>query len=188
MNSSVVGELIKDPEIAEWRNSKDLLTKQAVATPFFEYKEIIYRFAFDQNEDLTVESADQVLKIFFKPNAFLKSQVAENVFENWTAFNQATGYLEGIETYNAVQNRPEWMEHALQNCLRLEKLTEPKKAWEFIYPSEIIVTKDRDKKNEGIFIQIYCKCDWEVEHGLQIILKNGNELVRVSAQDGNLFD
>lgn len=80
------------------------------------------------------------------------------------------------------------MERSLQNCLLLEKLTDPKKVWEYIHPTEIIVTKDRYKKRNGVFIQILCECDWEKEHGLQIVLKNGNELIRVSEQDGNLFD
>lgn len=35
-------------------------------------------------------------------------------------------------------------------------------------------------------MQIAAECDWEPEHGLLIVYRNGNELSRVSDQDGHL--
>ncbi len=43
-----------------------------------------------------------------------------------------------------------------------------------------------DQNDNLIYIQIAAECDWEEEHGLQIIYKNGNQLSRVSEQDGHL--
>ena len=188
MNSEILGELIKDPEIAAWRKSKNVISKNKIPTPFFDLKEIQYRLAFDEHEELTSENADLALNIFFNFKPILKKEAAEKAFKNWQEFDHAVGYLDGIETYRSVKDRPDWMERSLQNCLWLEKLTESEKVWNYISPIEIIVTKDRYKKRAGVFIQILCKCDWEEEHGLQIVLENGDKLIRVSDQDGQLFN
>ncbi len=37
-----------------------------------------------------------------------------------------------------------------------------------------------------MYVQIAADCDWEPEHGLQLVYRGGNELVRVSEQDGHL--
>jgi hypothetical protein len=57
--------------------------------------------------------------------------------------------------------------------------------WEHVHPSEIFVSK-RDRRDRAIYIQITAECDWEPEHGLQIIYRRGAELSRVSDQDGHL--
>jgi hypothetical protein len=187
MNSEILGELIKDPEIAAWRKSKNVISKNKIPTPFFDLQEIQYRIEFDDNEDLAIATVDLVLGQFFNFQPILKKEVAKKAFNNWQEFNHAVGCLDGIETYRSVKDRPDWMERSLQNCLWLEKLTESEKVWNYISPIEIIVTKDRYKKRAGVFIQILCNCDWEEEHGLQIVLENGDKLIRVSDQDGQLF-
>jgi len=35
-------------------------------------------------------------------------------------------------------------------------------------------------------VQITAECEWEPEHGLQIVYRDGSELKRVSQQDGHL--
>ncbi len=189
MNLKSIGELVKDsnnyPLDSDWISSKN------IPIPFFDNKELLIRVDnSDYEGDWIIEEIDLALFNFLqiKNNSELKQQAAKKAFENWEEFNNAVGYLDGIETYGSVKDRPEWMERSLQNCIWLEKLTKPEKVWEYINPTEIIVTKDRYKKRKGVFIQILCECDWEEEHGLQIVLKNGNELIRVSNQDGHLFD
>jgi len=46
-----------------------------------------------------------------------------------------------------------------------------------------LTTEARDK---AVYIQITAACDWEPEHGLQIIYRRGVDVSRVSAQDGHL--
>ncbi len=187
MKSSIIGELIPDPYTAAWRNSKNVQSKQAIATPLFDNQAIKYYLDFDGNEALTIESADAALANFFGIEAVLKEVIAIKAFENWVDFNQAVGLLDGIEVFRANENRPAWMEYSLKNALWLAKLLEPSQVWEYITPTEIIISKDRWNRSEETFVQILCDCAWEEEHGLQIILKNGEELLRVSNQDGALF-
>jgi len=183
MNSRILGKLKQ-----ETINSIDLVSLQPIATPFFENKKINYRFAFKENRTLTLEAADIALENFFTVNSDLKNLVTEKSFANWTEYNEIVGALDCIKVFQSQENRPKWMEDSLQNSLWLAELTNKEKVWEYITPTEILVIKDRWKKREGVYIQILCDCGWEEEHSLQIILKNGNELTRVSQQDGNLFE
>ncbi|MEQ1854489.1 MAG: hypothetical protein ABMA01_23200 [Chthoniobacteraceae bacterium] len=57
--------------------------------------------------------------------------------------------------------------------------------WAHVHPSEIFVSR-RPRRDHLIYIQITAECDWEREHGLQIVYRRGNELSRVSDQDGHL--
>jgi uncharacterized protein DUF6985 len=44
----------------------------------------------------------------------------------------------------------------------------------------------RRSEDDTVSCSIECNCDWEVEHGLQIVLKNGNEVPKVGPFDGHL--
>ena len=57
--------------------------------------------------------------------------------------------------------------------------------WEHVHPSEIFVSR-RPRRDQSIYVTITAECDWEREHGLQIIYRRGCELSRVSDQDGHL--
>ncbi len=184
-----IGELVQDSN--NYPLQKDWVSLNDILIPFFDKIKLPIRIDnTDYEGGWQLDEIDLALFNFLETttNFELKDKVAERIFENWKEYDQAVGYLDGIETFKSVKDRPEWMEDSLQHCLWLEKLTTPKKVWDYIRPSEIIVTKDRYNKKEGVFIQIICECDWEEEHGLQIVLKNGSEFIRVSGQDGNLFD
>jgi len=40
--------------------------------------------------------------------------------------------------------------------------------------------------DKGIYISLECGCDWEEEHGLQIVFKNGLKVNKVGSYDGHL--
>lgn len=49
------------------------------------------------------------------------------------------------------------------------------------------ISTDRDDDGT-VYISIEAECEWEIEHGLQIVLKNGERFVRVSDYSGHLTD
>ncbi len=51
--------------------------------------------------------------------------------------------------------------------------------------SEPMVTR-RPYGDEGIYISVECGCDWEEEHGLQLVLKNGLKINKLGGYDGHL--
>jgi hypothetical protein len=40
--------------------------------------------------------------------------------------------------------------------------------------------------DKGIYVSLECGCDWEPEHGLQIVFKNGLRVNKVGSYDGHL--
>jgi hypothetical protein len=65
------------------------------------------------------------------------------------------------------------------------QIESPEEVWQHVHPSEVFV-KRRARRDCAIYISVAAECDWEREHGLQIVFKGGNQLVRVSDQDGHL--
>lgn len=61
----------------------------------------------------------------------------------------------------------------------------PADIWNFVYPSEIIVQWD---ENEDFYLCVSCGCEWEEEHGLQLVFKDGKKLIRASGHDGGFTD
>jgi hypothetical protein len=57
--------------------------------------------------------------------------------------------------------------------------------WKHVHPSELFISR-RHRRDRAIYVSIAAECDWEPEHGLQIIYRRGTELARVSDQDGHL--
>ena len=57
--------------------------------------------------------------------------------------------------------------------------------WNFVYPSEVIVHWD---ENADFYLCVSCGCEWEEEHGLQLVFKDGKKLTRASGHDGSFTD
>ena len=57
--------------------------------------------------------------------------------------------------------------------------------WEHVHPTHIHVSR-RYYGDKAVYVQIAAECDWEEEHALQIVYKDGKTLKRVSSQDGHL--
>lgn len=57
--------------------------------------------------------------------------------------------------------------------------------WNFVYPNEIIINWD---ENGDFYLCVSCGCEWEEEHGLQLVFKDGSALSRVSGHDGQFSD
>ena len=61
----------------------------------------------------------------------------------------------------------------------------PEEVWVHVQPTGIVVSR-RHRRERAIYVQITTNCDWEPEHGLQIVYRRGRELARVSDYDGHL--
>ena len=53
-----------------------------------------------------------------------------------------------------------------------------KDIWSHVYPQEIILNRGYD--DQRIDLRITAGCDWEQEHGLQLVYRDGRELYDVS--------
>ena len=51
--------------------------------------------------------------------------------------------------------------------------------WEFVHLSSLSISKSQ--LTEEFFCQFTGGCDWEIEHGISISFKNGNNLAKVGS-------
>lgn len=45
-----------------------------------------------------------------------------------------------------------------------------------------------DTGDQPVYISIECECDWEPEHGLEIVIRNGERVVKIGMADGHPED
>ena len=61
----------------------------------------------------------------------------------------------------------------------------PTKVWQYVTPTAVHVRRRR-RRDRDVYVAFMCECAWEPEHGLQLVFRGGDRLVRVSYQDGHL--
>ena len=64
-------------------------------------------------------------------------------------------------------------------------IARPASVWKHVHPTKIHLRR-RHRRDKAVYLQILAECDWEEEHGLQIVYRAGSRLSRVSNQDGHL--
>jgi hypothetical protein len=62
----------------------------------------------------------------------------------------------------------------------------PSEIWAFVRFGDEAVISRRPNGDNSIYISLECNCDWEPEHGLQIVFKNGAVVNKVGPYDGHL--
>ena len=64
-------------------------------------------------------------------------------------------------------------------------IEQPSEIWRFVTPFEVMIDR-RGRRDGDVYVRVACECEWEPEHGLQLVFRGGRKLVRVSEQDGHL--
>lgn len=161
--SKIIGRLKQEDSFADWWKSEE------IAVPFFDNDKLMITFMdFESEHDKTfIDEADQALTNFLKLNAVDRNLISELAYKNC------------VEFLDAVEN-----DEADEPLRQIKKKNE---IWNFIQPTEIYVTR-RPYKDQDIYVFIACECDWEQEHGLQLVFRQGKQLTRISDQDGHLTE
>jgi hypothetical protein len=163
ITSTVIGELQQDKNFRDWWVSADL------PIPFFENKKLHITFVdFSPESDPSfLPEADQALTAFLNKEEKDRLEISGLVYKN---FDQIRSEVED----------PYWSE-------TLNAIKSPAEIWKFVQPLGISVCR-RPYGEQDIYIDISCKCEWEEEHGLQLVFRQGKKLTRVSQIDGHLTD
>ena len=68
------------------------------------------------------------------------------------------------------------------------KFDHPSEIWKYVqFGSELLVRRRADGDDEdGIYFSLECGCDWEPEHGLDLVLRDGLAFTKVGPYDGHL--
>lgn len=62
----------------------------------------------------------------------------------------------------------------------------PAGVWKHVHFGSEAMVERRDAAVRTVYVSLECNCDWEVEHGLQIVLRHGNRVCKVEPYDGHL--
>jgi hypothetical protein len=69
---------------------------------------------------------------------------------------------------------------------KMAAIADPADIWRHVVVREIDIRKDTRQGEPSIYVLVHCACDWEEEHGLQLVYRGGNVLTRVGQQDGDV--
>jgi hypothetical protein len=86
-------------------------------------------------------------------------------------------------TPHVFQNYRRFVEAVGEDEVEL-RVEHPEDVWRHVRPTEVRVS--RRPLDTKVYVQVSAECDWDVEHGLQLVFRQGNVLSRVSSQDGHL--
>ena len=98
-----------------------------------------------------------------------------------SVLNEAAPHL-----FQYYQDCKEGMEYDDDDDDEQVEISTPDDVWRFVHlGNEPMVTR-RHHGDKGIYISLECGCDWEEEHGLQIVFKNGSQINKIGPYDGHL--
>ncbi len=160
LQSKIIGTL------KPYEYDDDSWESKPVKIPFFENQEfkIIYS-DFVPEEDL--EEADLAIEAFLKNEKPEREAISHLVYKNCMDFLSMVEYDDADKELWDIKDKNE--------------------IWKFVDPTQILVTR-RPYKDQDMYVQITCNCEWEEEHGLQIVLRQGKQVTRVSGIDGHLTE
>lgn len=163
IHSKILGTLEQDTNFDDWWTSKP------IPVPFFEGAGIPFTFMdFTPADDPTFPAeAERAIAAFLQLGAAERDRAAPLVFQNCRDFLEAIGYEEEDDA--------------------LWKMEQPDEVWQFVTPDTVFVQR-RHRRDRDVYLSVECACDWEHEHGLQLVFRQGRQLTRVSAYDGHLTE
>jgi hypothetical protein len=136
----------------------DFFYSQPFPIPYFDNKKLKIGFV-EAKFQPYLDSADRVLENFIELNPIDKIRDSELVNQYYS----------------------ETLRHGYTKPLNVKTA---KDIWNYVTPTEIILQWE----DEDFYLCVSCECEWEQEHGLQLVYKNGQTLTRASGHDGHLTD
>lgn len=146
-------------QLTQDKNFEEWWNSELVEIPYFKNKQLKIVFT-EVDSESYIQLADIALENFMQLSISDSNNNSSQIIENYKQ-NLIFDYT-----------------------IRLE-LKSDDEIWNFVYPSNILLVQNED----GVFyVLVECGCEWEEEHGLQLVFKNGQQLTRVSYNDGGLED
>jgi len=163
ITSQVLGQLVQDNQFKDWWIIDN------ISIPLFDNKSMPITFMnFEPEVDKKfIAEADIAFTNFLNLSNSDKAVLTEIVYRNY------------IDTINAIGRdnvKPE-----------LADLKNKEGVWDFVNPTEIFITR-RHRRDMDIYISVSCGCDWEEEHGLELIFRQGKKLTKIGGHDGHLTE
>ncbi len=68
----------------------------------------------------------------------------------------------------------------------LPAVGQPDDVWKHVHFGFEVTICRRGAGDRAVYASFECNCDWEPEHGLQLVFRNGNEISKLGPFDGHL--
>ncbi len=151
-----LGELEKD-QFDDWLRSKPTTVKVLGGDKF----EFILE---EYEEDESKEEFHEAIHNFLSIDESALEQAQDSIFQYYK------------DVFDQLVPDDEWY----------VEISEPKDIWKHIQFGSSPMVSRRPYGDELVYISLECSCDWEQEHGLQIVFKQGLFVNKVGAFDGHL--
>jgi hypothetical protein len=115
-----------------------------------------------------------------------ESRAVESVVEGFLDLDESIREAESgriLENYSSVVDFWKDTPYPVKEL----DLSTPSEIWTYVDPREIHIQRNTPG-DDALYILIECECEWEPEHGLQLVFKQGRQLTRVSECDGHLTE
>ncbi|MGI5501085.1 DUF6985 domain-containing protein [Lentzea sp. CA-135723] len=66
------------------------------------------------------------------------------------------------------------------------RIAGPGEVWDHVTFASREVTVCRGYEGDPVFVSVEAECEWEVEHGLQVVFREGARITKVGPYDGHL--
>lgn len=146
----------------------DWLEGGPVAVPYFDGQPLeVTVTGYRPDKDPTfLSEADDALEAFLQLGSAQREAASELVM----AYCQ--------EVIDCIGDEEDWAGAA-------GRMTNTSEIWTLVQPRSLRLGR-RSYQDKAVYLQISCNCDWDPEHGLQLVYRKGHQLVRVSPEDGHV--
>jgi hypothetical protein len=163
IQSEVAGQLFEKPDLPDWWDGMPM------AIPFFQAERLPITYCSLEPDDVQQNLADF-------------DGVLMNLLKQAT---EARAYAEPLIHQNC-RNAIESAEWQGRDELAIATLN-PSSVWRHLKPTRVYIMR-RVHNEMDIYATLSCECDWDAEHGLQLVFRQGKQLTRVGPEDGHLTD
>ncbi|HEY3324008.1 MAG TPA: hypothetical protein VGP72_26380 [Planctomycetota bacterium] len=147
-------------ELTQHPNVEEWMQSVAVEVKYFGGQTLPFVLENLAGDAAPVEFSDAVAR-FLNLTTADREVASKYVFKNYTEFCRAVGDEDvGVRIASAQQ------------------------VWDHVKPTCVYVKRRR--ANKKVYVLVAAECGWEQEHGLQLVFREGQQLSRVSSQDGHL--
>ena len=165
--SQTLGVLTQAQQLENWWVS------ESIEIPFFDNQKLPITFIQSETNNNIANDQNWLSDWENALQNFLKLTKVDRIVISHFAFDNAREFVEDVND--------EYLNNWFMN------ITNEKLIWDYIKFTGVYVER-RAFGDEDIYVTIACECEWEQEHGLQFVFKQGKKVVRVSEQDGHLTD
>ena len=115
------------------------------------------------DDDANKDDFHTAIKNFLSINQSVLNDAEPHIFQYYKDFN--ADWDEGSEEFITIES--------------------PADVWKHVQLGAKVMVTRRSYGDKGIYISVECECDWEQEHGLQIVFKNGLTINKIGQFDGH---